>query len=258
MQKLRKRFGQHFLIDKDTIENIVLAINPLSEQNLCEIGPGNGAITFPIIKKVKNIQAIEIDRNLASELIKKIKNIDQLKLHQTDVLKFDFNQIGNKQNKIRLFGNLPYNISTPLLFHIMQYSDIILDMHFMLQKEVVDRITAKPSTSEYSRLSISVQSFYTVQRLFDIPPEMFTPAPKVMSSFMRLIPNNELQSKITNRNIFNTVIEKAFQHRRKTIKNNLSSILSEGQLLMAEINPSVRPQDISLQQYIMLSNLLSR
>ena len=256
MQKLRKRFGQHLLIDQDTIANIVQSINPSSGQILCEIGPGKGAITIPILKSVKSLHAIEIDRDLATELRGQCKDLGELNLHETDVLDFDFNQLGNTNNKVRVFGNLPYNISTPLLFHLMNYSDIISDMHFMLQKEVVDRITAKPNTSEYSRLSVTIQSFYKTQSLFNIPPEMFTPPPKVMSAFMRLTPDIEIQTEISDHALFNTIVETAFRHRRKTIKNNLITLASESQLYAAGIKPTQRPQEISIQQFIELSNIL--
>ena len=254
--KLRKRFGQHLLIDTNTISDIVQSIDPSPEQNIFEIGPGLGAITIPILKQVGILQAIEIDRDLAKELKKQCSTIGDLNLHQSDVLKFDFNSVVGSDQKLRLVGNLPYNISTPLLFHLLQFSDLIGDLHFMLQKEVVDRITATPGSSAYSRLSVMMQSYYKVESLFDITPDKFSPPPKVMSSFMRLVPSYDANNKITNREEFNKTVEHAFRHRRKTIKNNLAPIASEKQLLQASINPQQRPQEISIDQFITLSNLL--
>jgi len=256
-KKLRKRFGQHLLIDKDTIATIVQTINPSPQQCICEIGPGLGAITLLILKKVSAMHAVEIDRDLSKELLEKCKDIGNLTLHQADVLKFNFNDIASTNQSIRLIGNLPYNISTPLLFHLLQFSHAIIDMHFMLQKEVVDRITATHGSSEYSRLSIMVQSYYKVESLFEIAPHMFSPPPKVTSSFMRLLPGSAVQDKINDRSLFNKIIEVAFQQRRKTIKNSLASIASNNELQQASIDPSQRPQEISIQQYINLANQLS-
>lgn len=255
--QLRKRFGQHLLVDPETISDIVQTLNPTRLQNICEIGPGLGAITIPILKQVGTLQAIEIDRDLCKELEKKCKEVGELTLHQSDVLNFNFNEIANPDQKCRLIGNLPYNISTPLLFHLLHFSNVIKDMHFMLQKEVVDRITATPAHSTYSRLSIMMQSYYKVENIFDITPDKFSPPPKVISSFMRLIPSELSQNKITNREFFNKVVELSFQQRRKTIKNNLVSIATEAQLQQASINPSQRPQEISIEQFITLSNQLA-
>ena len=257
-KKLRKRFGQHLLTDTDTISDIVQAINPTSQQNLCEIGPGLGAITLPILQQARAMHAIEIDRDLSKELLEKCKKIGKLTLHQCDALKFDFNLIANLDQTIRLIGNLPYNISTPLLFYLLQFSDCIEDMHFMLQKEVVERVTALPGDSDYSRLSIMTQSYYKVENLFDIAPNMFSPPPKVTSSFMRLSPCDIGKTELLNRELFNKIIEFAFQQRRKTIKNNLSSMVSNKQLQQASIDPNQRPQEISIQQYIILTNLLTK
>lgn len=257
IKKLRKRFGQHLLTDKNTISDIVQVINPSPQQNICEIGPGLGAITVPVLMHVGTMQAIEIDRNLSTELLKKCKPVGDLTLYQADVLKFNFNDIASLDQPIRLIGNLPYNISTPLLFYLLQFSNIIEDMHFMLQKEVVERITATPGNSEYSRLSVMVQSYYKVESLFDIAATMFSPPPKVTSSFMRLIPCDVALGKLIDRSLFNRIVEIAFHQRRKTIKNNLASIASESQLQQALIDPSLRPQEISIRQYITLTNQLS-
>ena len=254
---LRKRFGQHLLTDKNTILDIVQAINPSTNQIICEIGPGLGAITIPVLKSAGVLHAIEIDRDLSKELQNKCMNVGKLILHQSDVLKFNFNDIVDKNQMCRLIGNLPYNISTPLLFHLLQYSNIIDDMHFMLQKEVVDRITASPSNSAYSRLSIMMQSYFKVENLFDITPDKFSPAPKVISSFMRMRPCDLILEKRLDRPLFNKIVQVAFQHRRKTIKNNLASIATETDLQQASINPSQRPQEISMQQFMTLTKQLT-
>ena len=173
-----------------------------------------------------------------------------------DVLSFDFSTISSKTRSIRLIGNLPYNISTPLLFHLLKYKDLINDMHFMLQKEVVDRITASKSDSNYSRLSIMMQTHYNVTNLFNIRPDQFDPPPKVDSSFMRLIPTDMHTKQIKNMSKFSKLVETAFQQRRKTIKNSLAILVNEEQLRSAGIEPSQRSQEISIQQYINLSNEL--
>ncbi len=254
--KLRKRFGQHLLIDKSVIENIVHVVHPKENQLICEIGPGKGAITFPILKKSKFLQAIEIDRDLVNYLKKYYPEHGILKIHQTDVLNFDFSTISSKTRSIRLIGNLPYNISTPLLFHLLKHKELVCDMHFMLQKEVVDRITASTGDSNYSRLSIMMQTHYNVTNLFNIRPDQFDPPPKVDSSFMRLIPTEKYTEKINNMSNFSKLIETAFQQRRKTIKNSLATLINEEQLRSSNIQPSQRPQEISIQQYINLSNKL--
>lgn len=254
---LRKRFGQHLLTDKTSISTIVQIINPLPKDNICEIGPGLGAITLPILKLTNKMHVVEIDRDLAKELKVNCKDVGNLILHNIDILKFNLNDIANPNQPVRLIGNLPYNISTPLLFHLLNFSNIIKDMHFMLQKEVVDRIIAKPGNSQYGRLTVMMQSYYDVESLLDISADMFTPPPKVNSSFMRLAPSNTYNKIIENRTLFNKIIETAFNQRRKTIKNSLSSIASMQQLENASIDPKFRPQDISIQQYINLSNQLA-
>lgn len=253
---LRKRFGQHLLNNQITIANIVNVIRPKAEDYLVEIGPGRGAITIPVLKLVGKLHAIEIDQDIAKEVREACEKIGELTIHQGDVLNFDFNQVASKQQAIRLFGNLPYNISTPLLFHLIKFSELIKDMHFMLQKEVVDRITASAGDSNYSRLSVMMQSHYQVESLFDISPDQFTPPPKVNSSFMRLKPTDKYQSQIKDQQIFSKIVEAAFQQRRKTIKNGLANFVNEEQLANANIIASQRPQEISITQYINLSNQL--
>ncbi len=253
---LRKRFGQHLLTNPNIITNIVKVIHPKENDHLVEIGPGRGAITIPILKKVGRLHAVELDRDIAKDVEKNCKNIGELIIHHGDVLDFDFSTLGTTENPIRLFGNLPYNISTPLLFHLLKFSNLIIDMHFMLQKEVVDRIIASAGDTNYSRLSIMIQCCYRVESLFDIRPNDFTPAPKVNSSFMRLTPTDEYLLQIKDRKLFSKIVETAFQQRRKTIKNSLSNLATEDQLINANIKATQRPQEISIPQFINLSNEL--
>jgi 16S rRNA (adenine1518-N6/adenine1519-N6)-dimethyltransferase len=255
---LRKRFGQHLLSNPNTIHNIVNVIHPKKGEKLVEIGPGRGAISIPILKNVDILQAIEIDRDIAKEVAELCKNIGTLEIHLADVVQFDFNKIANQSEPIRIFGNLPYNISTPLLFHLLTFADSIIDMHFMLQKEVVDRIVAKAGDSNYSRLSIMIQASYQVESLFDISPTEFTPPPKVNSSFMRLKPTDHYQKQIVDKILFAKLVETAFQQRRKTIKNSLGKMASEEQLTKASIQAIQRPQEVTIQQYIKLSNELAQ
>ncbi len=255
--KLNKRLGQHLLTDESTISAITQAIAPAPEQNICEIGPGLGAITRPVLKAAGAMHAIEIDQTLSEELLKLCRGIGQLTLHQGDVLEFDFHCISEADRPIRLIGNLPYNISTPLLFHLLQFSEIISDMHFMLQKEVAERITAVPNISAYSRLSVIMQSSYKVESLFDIAPHLFSPPPKVTSCFIRMLPDPVTSAKIRDRTLFSQLVKTAFQQRRKTIKNSLAKEVTEKELQQADIDPRRRPQEIPVQQYINLANLLS-
>ena len=249
----RRRFGQNFLVDSQVIADIVHAIHPAKNNLLVEIGPGLGALTQPLLRLLNHLHVIEIDYDIVERLHQKFTE-KELTIYLASALEFDFSTLGKN---LRVVGNLPYNISTPILFHLSKFATYIDDMHFMLQKEVVDRITATPAHSTYSRLSVMMQSYYKVEKLFDITPDKFSPPPKVISSFMRLIPSELSQNKITNREFFNKVVELSFQQRRKTIKNNLVSIATEAQLQQASINPSQRPQEISIEQFITLSNQLA-
>ncbi|MBN2689734.1 MAG: 16S rRNA (adenine(1518)-N(6)/adenine(1519)-N(6))-dimethyltransferase RsmA [Gammaproteobacteria bacterium] len=254
MIKPKKRFGQNFLQDKIIIENIISAINPQKDDAIVEIGPGTGALTFKLLKITCKLDAIELDRDLIDNLRNKSKNLGEIDIHNSDALEFDFNKI-YKTQKLRIVGNLPYNISTPIIFHLLNYLDIIQDMHFMLQKEVVDRITAKPGNKQYGRLSIMTQYFLITEKLFDVPPEAFYPAPKVDSSIIRLTPK-----KVTfpTKNIKNLqlVVTLAFQQRRKTLKNTLKKLITEEQLISLNIDPSVRPEQLSVDDFVRISNSL--
>jgi 16S rRNA (adenine1518-N6/adenine1519-N6)-dimethyltransferase len=255
---LRKRYGQHLLHNPSTINNIVNVIRPKDSDTLVEIGPGRGAISIPILKSVGTLQAIEIDRDIAKEVAEQCRNIGNLKIHLGDVVQFDFSKLASPHKPIRIFGNLPYNISTPLLFRLLTFADSIIDMHFMLQKEVVDRIVANAGDFNYSRLSVMIQASYQVESLFDISPDEFTPPPKVNSSFMRLKPSDHYQNQILDNILFAKTVETAFQQRRKTIKNSLGNMATEEQLTKATIHAIQRPQEVTIEQYIKLSNELAR
>ena len=250
----RKRFGQNFLVDHTIITKIVAAIQPNPDQAIVEIGPGLGAITEPLLAQVNHLTAIELDRDLASRLEKQFG--PQLSLINADALGFDFSQLVT-DGPLRIVGNLPYNISTPLLFHLLNYAGHIRDMHFMLQKEVVDRLVATPNNKSYGRLSVMVGLHCDAEALFDIAPQAFNPPPKVVSSLVRLMPkktqpNAMLQEKVQE------IVTAAFSMRRKTLRNSLKKVLSESLLLEAEIDPGLRAENLSVPDYLRLADVLCR
>jgi 16S rRNA (adenine1518-N6/adenine1519-N6)-dimethyltransferase len=237
----KKRFGQNFLIDELIIDNIVAAINPQFEDNMLEIGVGTGAITLPLLAQLKRLNIVEID----NDLIKfwQAKNIPNLKINHSDILKFDLTQLGNN---LRVVGNLPYNISSPILFKILDNIDIIQDMTFMLQSEVAQRITATPNNKIYGRLSVMLQAFFKTELLFSVPNTAFEPPPKVQSAIIRLTP---LQNKITNKENFAFVVKSAFRMKRKTLRNNLKDIVPS-----SKIDLSLRAENLSVDDFIILTN----
>jgi 16S rRNA (adenine1518-N6/adenine1519-N6)-dimethyltransferase len=251
----RKRFGQHFLVDNNVIEHIVNAIHPEPHQLLVEIGAGQGALTERVLEKVKPIHVIEIDRDLVAFLQNQYSE-EQLIIHAGDVLKFDFSDlITSPSDKLRIFGNLPYNISTPILFHLLQYSENIDDLIFMLQKEVVDRMAALPSTEDYGRLSVMIQYACQVVPLFDIPPSAFSPPPKVMSSMVKLIPYSQFPHPVAkDYKLFADIVNHAFQHRRKTLKNAIERICPIETILACGLDPKQRPETVSVEQYVTIAN----
>lgn len=254
----RKRFGQHFLLDPTIIENIIAVIHPQPSENLVEIGPGLGALTLPILKKVKKLSAIELDMDLAAKLPELCKGLGELKLYQEDALTFDFEQLIKNASPLRLFGNLPYNISTPLLFHVLNYAHDIKDMYFMLQKEVVDRLAADPNTASYGRLSIMVQYYCVVDALFAVPPSAFSPPPKVASAIVRLTPYQTLPYKALNLPLFKTLVRQAFSKRRKTLKNALKNWIDPEIWKHTPIENHCRPETLSVKDYVELSNVIHR
>ena len=240
----RKRFGQNFLVDHRIINQIISTISPKNDDSIVEIGPGKGAITFPIIEYLDHLSVIEIDRDLVSML--KSKEQEKLTIFQADALTFDFSQI---PNKLRVIGNLPYNISSPLLFHLLDYRKQIIDMTFMLQKEVVDRIVAPPGSKTYGRLSVMMQAFYEVELMFVVPKESFEPQPKIESAILYL--KTREQPLVKNSKPLEEIVKLAFSQRRKTLKNCLKSVLNQSQ---TEIDLSQRAEMLSTENFVTLMN----
>jgi len=250
----RKRFGQNFLHDQNVIQKIVAAVNPHPGENLVEIGPGHGALTCQLLPLVEEMHAIELDRDLIPLLESTCQSIGKLTIHSRDVLRFDFSELYKDGSPLRIVGNLPYNISTPLIFHILQNGEFIKDMHFMLQKEVVERISALPGGSNYGRLSIMVQRFCRVERILTIGPGAFNPPPKVDSSVIRLTPWNTPPVNIDDDAHFNKLVTAAFSQRRKTLRNSLKSMVSMEQFEITEIDPVRRAETLSLEEFAKLAN----
>ncbi len=242
--KARKRFGQNFLTDEKIIERIVATIAPKSDDSLLEIGPGQGAMTLPLLECVNKLNVIEIDRDLIS-ILESFKK-DNLIINQGDVLKFDLNTI---PTPIRVVGNLPYNISSPILFHLLENRAKVKDMTFMLQKEVVERISAPSGSKIYGRLSVMMQAFFEVEMIFVVPPESFEPAPKVDSAIVYLKPL--MNSKVKNVKVFEKIVKAAFSQRRKTLRNCLKSLLTQEQ---TDVDLSLRAETLDVDEFVTLTN----
>lgn len=249
----RKRFGQNFLQDSDVIADILAALNPSSGEKIVEIGPGLGALTRPLLAAVNHLDAIEIDRDLAAALQDELA--PRLKLHLCDVLNFDFHALGSD---LRIVGNLPYNISTPLLFHLATFADDLRDIHVMLQKEIVDRMVAAPGDSNFSRLSVMIQYRFAVDLLIEVPPTAFRPAPKVDSAVVRLVPLRPLPHATVNEKVFAQVVVAAFSQRRKTLRNSLASVLTASDLEALGIAPGARAQELSVAQFVAIADFVAR
>ncbi len=254
--KARKRFGQNFLIDHGIIRDIVRAVHPHKDDVIVEIGPGKGAITQLLADSCDNLSVIELDRDLVPWLKVKFEKHPNFQLFQADALQFDFAQLVKDDKPIRIVGNLPYNISTPLIFHLLSYSTQVSDMHFMLQKEVVKRMAAQAGDSAYGRLGIMVQYYCAVENLFEVPPTSFDPAPKVDSAIVRLVPYKELPHQATNIKTLEKLVNVAFQQRRKTLRNALKQLLASDIIEQLPIDTSARAEEISLADYVATSNLL--
>jgi len=251
----RKRFGQNFLHDTSVIHRIVHAIDPQIGDNLVEIGPGQGAITLELLPIIRKMQVVELDRDLIEPLARRCGPLGQIRIHNADALKFDFGTLAQPDRPLRVVGNLPYNISTPILFHLLQYADNIKDMHFMLQKEVVERMAAGPGSKIYGRLSIMLQAKCEVTRLFHIGPGAFNPPPKVDSAFVRLIPHIKPPVQIDDETLFAQLVTQAFSQRRKTLRNSLSKIVTPEIIQSAGIDPAIRPEQLPLAAFAELTNL---
>ena len=254
--KARKRFGQNFLIDHGIIREIVRSVHPHKDDVIVEIGPGKGAITELLADACDNLNVIELDRDLVPWLKVKFEKHPNFQLFQADALQFDFAQLLKNDRPLRIVGNLPYNISTPLIFHLLGYANKVRDMHFMLQKEVVKRMAAQPGESAYGRLGIMVQYYCAVEDLFDVPPTSFDPAPKVDSAIVRLTPYAQLPYVATHIKTLETLVNVAFQQRRKTLRNSLKQLLTGEQMENLTLDLSLRPEEISLREYVAMSNVL--
>lgn len=254
----RKRFGQNFLVDRLVVANIIAAIAPKPGDCVVEIGPGQGALTGLLLDHLDRLDVVEVDRDLCAELATRFSP-DRLTIHQGDALEFDFGSLAReKGGPLRVVGNLPYNISTPILFHLGSYATHCLDLHFMLQEEVVERMAAAPSSAAYGRLSVMLQYRFQVERLFGVPPEAFKPAPKVHSAVVRLRPLSDAErgargiAKDEAR--FAAVVTAAFTQRRKTLRNALSSAVSLETLGQLGIDAGLRPENLSVADYVAISN----
>jgi len=243
----RKRFGQHFLTDSDTISRIVDVIAPSSEDIVVEIGPGQGALTEPLLDRVSCIHAIEIDHNLATVLEQRLCHLDKLRVHCADALKIDFSELAKKQ-RVRVVSNLPYNISTPLIFHLASFHDNIIDMHLMLQREVAQRLTATTGNKNYGRLSVIAGCCFKIEKLFDVLPESFTPPPKVVSSFAYFKPRPILAKGELKE--LDKIVRLAFANRRKTATNALSALFNLQTLKYLGIDPCLHVDNIKPEQFL--------
>ncbi|WP_088330582.1 16S rRNA (adenine(1518)-N(6)/adenine(1519)-N(6))-dimethyltransferase RsmA [Lacimicrobium sp. SS2-24] len=252
----RKRFGQNFLHDPYIISAIIDAINPQADENLVEIGPGLGALTEPVCEHVNKLTVVELDRDLAARLRTHPFISSKLTIIEADAMKFDFASLTDSEHPLRVFGNLPYNISTPLLFHLFQFAGVISDMHFMLQKEVVKRMAASPGSKDYGRLSVMTQYYCQVLPVLEVPPGAFKPAPKVDSAVVRLLPYQDKPVPVNDPGKLNQVCAQAFNQRRKTIRNSLKTLLNEEQISSLGLNPDARAETLSLSDFAALANLL--
>ena len=248
--RARKRFGQNFLTDPNIIRKIVDAIRPQVGETMVEIGPGLGAMTAPIVERLGHLNVVEIDRDLIARL-KQNYPPEQLSIHEGDALAFDFSTLGPD---LRVVGNLPYNISTPLLFHLADFADGVRDMHFMLQKEVVMRMVAEPDTPDYGRLSVMLQVRFAMARLFDVPPGAFRPEPKVTSSIVRMLPLPADRLRPQDETLFARIVAAAFGQRRKTLRNTLREFLDKEDFDVLGIDPGQRGEKLTVEQFVVMAN----
>lgn len=249
----KKRFGQNFLTDQAIIHSLVEAIHPQHDDLMVEIGPGLGALTQPLLKHLQQLHVVEIDRDII-QWMQQTYPASKVNIHHSDVLKFDFNTIGDR---IRVVGNLPYNISSPILFHLLDNVSGVIDMHFMLQKEVVERMVAQPSTAAYGRLSVMLQYHLHMEYLITVPPEAFDPAPKVESAFVRCVPYQTVPYPAKNTQLFAKVVLAAFGQRRKTLRNTLKGLLDDAGFAALEIDSQLRAENLSVAQFVAIANFLA-
>jgi 16S rRNA (adenine1518-N6/adenine1519-N6)-dimethyltransferase len=251
--RARKRFGQNFLHDQAVIYAILGSLQALAQEHWVEIGPGQGALTKPLLALGVKLDVVELDRDLVALLMKRFQQ-PNLTIHSADALNFDFSKLAKQGEKLRILGNLPYNISTPLMFHLLDNANVIADMTFMLQKEVVDRICASPGSKTYGRLSIMMQYYCYSELLFTVAPESFDPIPKVTSAIIKLIPHPTPPVTVNNLAHMNLIITQAFSQRRKTLHNALKTVIDDTRLRALGIDPVRRPETLTLLEYANISN----
>lgn len=256
--RARKRFGQNFLSDPGIVDRIVRGIAPHSSDKLVEIGPGQGALTLPLLEHCPTLTVIELDRDLVRRLEALKQQHPGLNIHQGDALKFDFSQLSAQARSLRVVGNLPYNISTPILFHLLSFAHLLLDMHFMLQQEVVERMAAAPGSKTYGRLSVMIQYFCQVDYLFPVAPECFSPSPKVESAIVRLMPHAVLPYPAEDFSAFKHLVNICFQRRRKTLRNSLRTLLPAEAIAGLDLDLTIRPDNLSVRDFVALSNILAQ
>ena len=254
MNRAKKRYGQHFLHDPGTIERIVRAIDPRPGDRIVEVGPGRGAITVPLLAAAGSLDVIEIDPDVVPRLEERCAGVGHMRLHLADALEFDFRALRGDGPALRLVGNLPYNISTPLLFHFIAQLDAIASMHFMLQKEVVARMAAAPGGKDYGRLTVMLAPWVRVEPLFDIGTGAFSPPPKVVSTFFALHPHAAPPFEIADHATFARVVFAAFSQRRKTLRNSLSGLLDAAAIAAAGVDPGARPETLFPAQFAALAS----
>lgn len=253
----RKRFGQNFLHDMNVIERIIATIGAAADDQLLEIGPGQAALTDLLADSGARLDCVELDRDLAKFLKQRFLGNERVTIHQQDVLKFDPRTLRPEPHGLRVVGNLPYNISTPVIFHLLKYHGLIRDMVFMLQLEVIQRMVAGPDDKNYGRLGLMLQYYCKVEHLFNVPSAAFTPRPKVVSAIVRLTPHREMPLTAKDPACLETVVRTAFNQRRKTLKNSLKPLFSTEAMAQLPIDTSLRPENLSLADYVVISDKLS-
>ncbi len=254
----KKQFGQNFLCDENIISTIVNTISPQDSATMVEIGPGLGALTEPVCERIKHLNVIEIDRDLADRLRHHPFIREQLTIYEEDALNFDFSKLKEENKPLRIYGNLPYNISTPLLFHLLSFGSMIRDMHFMLQKEVVDRLIAAPNTKDYGKLTIMGQYYCRMMPFLEVPPSSFTPSPKVDSAVIKIIPYDKKPYTAENEKLMNRIVAASFNQRRKTIANSMSEFLNADDFNALGLDPKLRAENITVEQYVRIANYISQ
>ncbi len=254
----RKRFGQHFLTDETVLEQLVAAIGISPQDHFIEIGPGRGALTQYLVALANQVDAIEIDRDLCDYLKTQFHDVKNLNIYNQDVLKFNWSTLVKSKSNQRLVGNLPYNITTPLLFKLFKLNQYVKDMHFLLQKEVVDRLTAPAGSTEYSRLTVMAQYYAQLTPILYVDADAFTPPPKVQSAFLRIVPYSELPYQALDLTMFEEIVREAFTHRRKTLANSLRKYFTSVQLEQLNIDPACRPQQVTVENFVKISNILGK